>query len=441
MSDERMALSEREMEILRLVATGATNQQIAQELIISVNTVKVHLRNIYAKLGVASRTEATMVAVSEGWVGVPRQAISDEPEKTPDLPPLSPAPLALPQLERWPWVSVPKRVSLVLALLLALAILILPLIPQGRANSRSADPIGGVFPTAPAQASTTRWYTRAQMPTPRTDLAVVVYEGLIYAIGGVSNEGVTGKVEVYDPQADAWSSRRAKPTPVGFSGAAVMGAKIYLPGGIGADRQPQKALEVYDPIRDSWASAAALPEPLGAYGLAVFDGHLYLFGGWDGRQYTAAAYRYDPTADRWETLPPLDEARGFLAAATLGERIFLVGGYNDTAELDRCDVYAPATDSWSPCAPMSMRRGGLALVPVRDSLYALGGGMRGYLSFNERYDSGSDLWNRIETPVSGQWQGLGAAFVSPTIYAIGGWNGANLSVNEAYQALYQVILR
>ncbi|MDI7275266.1 MAG: response regulator transcription factor, partial [Anaerolineae bacterium] len=68
-SDE--ALSERELEILRLVATGVTNRQIALRLAISHNTVKVHLRNIFAKIGVESRTEATLVAIQRGWVQVP----------------------------------------------------------------------------------------------------------------------------------------------------------------------------------------------------------------------------------------------------------------------------------------------------------------------------------------------------------------------------------
>jgi LuxR family maltose regulon positive regulatory protein len=51
-------LSERELELLRLIAAGRTNQEIAQELFLAVGTVKKHLNNIFGKLGVGSRTQA-----------------------------------------------------------------------------------------------------------------------------------------------------------------------------------------------------------------------------------------------------------------------------------------------------------------------------------------------------------------------------------------------
>ena len=435
MSDELVPLSDREVEIIQLVATGATNRMFARELTISVNTVKVHLRNIYAKLGVASRTEATMVAVRRGWVEVPRPAERAEEKAPAPIP--SPV---LPHLGRWPHVPVAKRASLILATLLALVALFMPQVLQSRANSKVTDPIEGVFPTAPSASSATRWHTQAQMPTPRTNLAVVAYDGLIYTMGGVSNDGVTGKLEVYDPDADAWTTRRPKPTPAGFVSAVVVNAKIYVPGGIGTGHDPLDVLEVYDPAQDTWETRAPMPKPLGTYGLAVFDEQIYLFGGRDRQRYTALVYRYDPAVDRWESLQPMAQARGFLGAAALGERIYVMGGYDGVTEFNTCDAYDPVADTWTPCSPMALRRGGLAVVAVRDHLFAIGGGITGYLAFNERYDPRIDLWNRIETPVAEQWRGLGAAFVSPQVYAIGGWNGANLSVNEAYQALYQFIL-
>jgi LuxR family maltose regulon positive regulatory protein len=61
-------LSEREQQVLRLLAAGASNQTIAQELTIAVGTVKRHLHSIFGKLGVGSRTQAIVVARDLGII-------------------------------------------------------------------------------------------------------------------------------------------------------------------------------------------------------------------------------------------------------------------------------------------------------------------------------------------------------------------------------------
>src|SRR5215208_5398742 len=64
------ALSERETEIVVLAARGLSNHQIATELDLSEATVKRHLANVYAKIGVRSRSEAVRTALKEQWIGL-----------------------------------------------------------------------------------------------------------------------------------------------------------------------------------------------------------------------------------------------------------------------------------------------------------------------------------------------------------------------------------
>ena len=59
-------LSQREIEVLRLVAAGRSNQQIADQLVISLNTVRRHVSNVFDKTGVANRTEASVYARDRG---------------------------------------------------------------------------------------------------------------------------------------------------------------------------------------------------------------------------------------------------------------------------------------------------------------------------------------------------------------------------------------
>lgn len=64
----REALTERELEVLKLIAAGASNKAIAQQLGISEATVKSHVSNLLSKLGLKSRTQAALHAIREGWV-------------------------------------------------------------------------------------------------------------------------------------------------------------------------------------------------------------------------------------------------------------------------------------------------------------------------------------------------------------------------------------
>jgi len=59
-------LTEREVEVLRLVAQGRSNQEIAEELVISEATARTHVSNILRKLHLASRTQAALYALREG---------------------------------------------------------------------------------------------------------------------------------------------------------------------------------------------------------------------------------------------------------------------------------------------------------------------------------------------------------------------------------------
>jgi NarL family two-component system response regulator LiaR len=63
-------LTDREMEVLRLLAHGRTNPEIAEELVVGVETVKTHVGNILAKLHLAHRTQAVIHALKQGLISL-----------------------------------------------------------------------------------------------------------------------------------------------------------------------------------------------------------------------------------------------------------------------------------------------------------------------------------------------------------------------------------
>jgi two-component system, NarL family, response regulator LiaR len=75
-------LTGREVEVLRMVAQGKSNRQVADELVISLGTVRTHLSNILGKLHLASRTQATLYALREGLASLDDADLVDpEPDE------------------------------------------------------------------------------------------------------------------------------------------------------------------------------------------------------------------------------------------------------------------------------------------------------------------------------------------------------------------------
>jgi DNA-binding CsgD family transcriptional regulator len=178
MTDHDTQLSERELEVLALVARGLSNQEIARELVISINTVKVHVRSIFEKMGVQSRTEATLEAIRLKLVSVPGAEAASLPAPAgaegtageagaaeEDWPPP-----ALPRPEVTGW----QRLVAVVALAVALLLVVLPEWRDRRQSVEAGNPIsdhpgaGGLSASAPV----TRWTEHAEMPTARTRLAL-----------------------------------------------------------------------------------------------------------------------------------------------------------------------------------------------------------------------------------------------------------------------------
>jgi DNA-binding CsgD family transcriptional regulator/N-acetylneuraminic acid mutarotase len=438
-----LQLSERELQILEMVATGASNQQIARQLVISVNTVKVHLRNIFEKMEVQSRTEATMRAIQEGWVKVaeegtkPVEAMA-APART-FLLPETRQPLA-------PW----QQIYLLGSALLALALVFLPLIPQERAAETPNLPvIYAQAPTPallpPADAPSNRWVSHESMPTKRAGLGLVALDGKIYAIGGVKdNNEATRSVDIYDSATNRWTEGGNKPTAAANIAGAVVDGKIYVPGGCTNEGKALVSFEIYDPKADSWSKGAALPEARCAYGLVPFQDKLYLFGGWNGKTFEESVFVYSLKTKKWDILKSvMPQAKGYVGAAVLNGTVYVAGGYNGQEEFNQLYVFESDTGQWVEKAPMHEKRGGLGLIAAANNLYAVGGGWNHSLTTSEKYDPASNTWTTFETPFSAQWRNLGLTAIDTQIYAIGGWNGDKSEYMDAvvsYQFLFQLFL-
>ncbi len=434
---ESHTLSNRELEILELVATGASNKEIAEELSISSNTVKVHLKNIFVKIGVSSRTEAALYAVRNDLF---TEVVALQPTTQSNVGPRGPRTQsavggAQISQKRNYWNITLATVGIVLLGIVGMFIVL-----QLDGSSGENGEILGIGPVSD------RIQIRSELPTPRSGFAIVNHENKIFTIAGKGENGVTGKVERYDPQLDEWVELPPKPTPVTDIHAAVVGGLIYVPGGFVENEGPINALEVFDPQRGVWETRSAMPVALSAYSLVEFEGKLYIFGGWDGDKYSDIALSYDPQTDTWIELSPLPTPRGYAGGVEAGGTLYVIGGYDGTNALRVSEVYVPQLENgvdnpWRQLSPLPDPRYGYGIANVADIIHVIGGIGDELKLTSYKYVPQNDEWQAFDFPQTENWAEFGVVQIETDLYLVGGSSkGEPAGWNMRFQVMFSVLL-
>jgi DNA-binding CsgD family transcriptional regulator len=469
-------LSERELDIVRQVATGASNREIAQTLDISPNTVKVHLRNIFDKLGVASRTEATYYAIRQGWVLVDGQSAEQSANgvTTPVVP------LALGEDEDLLEASPPvapdepdtvEPVDIVEAPLLTLGSTPAAVTPAEGAAIYTAPaqsetlpsqprmpawllPVLGVVigvlltlvvvlgiqalrPTTPTQfvvEEPTRWTPSIELPTARRNVMAAAPGGDLFTVGGITADGaISDEVWQLAQGATAWEARAPLPLPVQDATLTFSGGMVYVVGGFDADGEPVATTQRYNTAEDTWIDSTLLPLPLARGALVAFEGTLYYIGGTDGTEIQSTIYRLLPIGETWEEVATLPAPRADLAAVAVSDGILLFGGVdgdqravNDVLHFSPTGATPFREENPLP-APDSHPRA----VTLGSVVYLLG--IQGFL------ERGSDQeWRAVGLPETPLPANAALVAADPYILVIGGQRG-DTAVGEVlqYQAIYR----
>ncbi len=430
-------LSDREIEILKFVATGASNKEIAKALSISTNTVKVHVRNIFGKIKVFTRTEAAMYAVKSGiLLG---ETISVETSSNENI---STGSGALPVITEKVVRSRNRSLILIFSVIsisIVLGVLIFLLVNQRKFISADT----GTLSLDPNPS----WIQQESMNENRAAFAVAFVENQLFAFGGETETGITKVSEKFSFAESSWAAIREKPTAVKNINAVSVNGRIYIPGGEDENGEILSIVEVYNPETDQWTTTSPIPSPRSDYSLVTSEGKIYLIGGWDGLKFTNTVFRFDPDTILWDELKSMKTALGCASAVNVGSEIYIIGGKNESGVLDEIQAFSVPGDTnpegnWKKVGSLPQPRHSMGSAYLADTILIIGGTNQDDKQMqNLAYNPVNKSWDDFNSPGNGSLTDPGVASSNTHIFLLGGFEEGKL-VNSFYsfQVIYSILL-
>jgi hypothetical protein len=196
------------------------------------------------------------------------------------------------------------------------------------------------------------------MPTSRARFGLTVCQNKIYCIGGLTESGLTGANEVFDPATTSWSTKASVPNPLYPMLVSAVDDKIYVMGADG--NGGLENLQMYDPQTDSWTVKSAPPNEIISWTSTAIGNKIYVLAidgfNVDSQGNVLSAKPpfvqiYDTEHDTWSRLGVAPTYGATAVSAPTSGLCAPKGIY--FFEGAATYVYDPSNDTWTTGAPMS----------------------------------------------------------------------------------------